>query len=80
MFGIKFGDELYSGLVLTDNLNFPIPKDMLVDIVKKFHSGSMFYINVEYQISSKLQGNVLVTEDVRIRVLIIIVLINLKGL
>lgn len=78
VFGIKFGDEVYSGLVLTDNLGFPIPKDMLVDIVKKFHNGSMFYINVDYQISSSLQGHVLVTETVRFRVLLTAVSIQLS--
>lgn len=80
VFGIKFGDEMYSGLVLTDNLGFPIPKDMLVEIVKKFHNGSMFYINVDYQISSSLQGNVLVTEHVRFCLLIEVVSLNLKCL
>lgn len=57
VFGIKF-DAISSGLLLTDNLGFPIPKNMLADIVKKFHNGSMFYINVDFQISSSLQGNI----------------------
>lgn len=65
IFGIKFNDVSYSVLILTDNLGFPIPEHMLAEIVKTFHNGSMFYINVEYQISSSLQGNLsLVTESV----------------
>lgn len=66
IFGIKFDAVPYSGLILTDNLGFPIPKHMFTEIVKTYHNGSMFYVNVEYQISSSLQGNLfLVTESVR---------------
>lgn len=51
IFGIKFNDVPYSGLILTDNLGYPIPTYMFPEIVKTFHNGSMFYINVQYQTS-----------------------------
>lgn len=57
-FGIKFGDNADSGLVLSDNLGFPIPSRILGDIIKQFHNGSMFYINVEYQISASSKKNI----------------------
>lgn len=55
---MKFGNAVNSGLLLTDNLGSPIPKHMLADIVKSFHTGSMFYIKIEYQICSSMQGNI----------------------
>lgn len=65
VFGLKFGADVYSGLMLTDNLGFPIPRNLLVDVIKNFHNGSMFYINVEYQISDTRRGHIeLVTPTV----------------
>lgn len=57
-FDINHGSDIFSGLVLTDNLGFPIPKNLLADIIKNFHKGSMFYVNVEYQISDSRQGTI----------------------
>lgn len=65
VFGLKFGADVFSGLVLTDNLGFEIPKNLLVDVIKNFHNGSMFYINVEYRISDSCRGQIeLVTPTV----------------
>ncbi|XP_031617244.1 uncharacterized protein LOC116337077 [Contarinia nasturtii] len=57
VFGLKFGADVYSGLILTDNLGFAIPRNLLADVIKKFHNGSMFYINVEYEISDTRRGH-----------------------
>lgn len=55
-FGLKFGADVYSGLILTDNLGFPFSRNLLVAVIKNFHNGSMFYINIEYQISDTRRG------------------------
>lgn len=65
VFGLKFGADVYSGLILTDNLGFGIPRNLLVEVIKNFHNGSNFYINVEYQISDTRRGHIeLVTPTV----------------
>lgn len=58
IFGLKFGADVYSSLILTDNLGFPIPRNLLADVIKSFHNGSMFYVNVEYQISDMRRGHI----------------------
>lgn len=65
VFGLKFGADVYSGLILTDNLGFAIPRNLLFAVIKNFHNGSNFYINVEYQISDTRRGHIeLVTPTV----------------
>lgn len=45
---MKITDGSNTVLILTDNMGAPISVDKFVNIVKTFHSGSMFYINVQY--------------------------------
>lgn len=72
VFGLKFGADVFSGLVLTDNLGFGIPKNLLADVIKNFHNGSMFYVNVQYRISDSCRGQIeLVTPMVSFRLSII---------
>lgn len=71
IFGLKFGADVFSGFVLKDYLGFVIRKNLLADIIKNFHNGSMFYINVEYQMSDSCRGQIeLVTPMVSFRLII----------
>lgn len=48
-FSIIIKPDLQPVLVLTDNLNMPVPQSQFENVLKTFHAGSMFYLNAEMQ-------------------------------
>lgn len=48
-FNVNIDKELAPVLILTDNLGMQVPKNQFVNVLRTFHSGSMFYLNAELQ-------------------------------
>lgn len=65
-FNVKITDGSNTVLILTDNLGAPIAVNKFNNIVKTFHRGSMFYINVQYESAFANSTTAVVTPMVRL--------------
>lgn len=50
-FKIKVDHDLMPEMLLSDNLNTPIPEKDFATILKTFHKGSLFFVNVRIEAS-----------------------------
>lgn len=65
VFNIEMNNNIFSGMVLNDNLGVPIPIRMLENVIKDFRKGSQYFINVQFDIADSRRGNIeIVTEAV----------------
>lgn len=65
MFDVKITDGASDILILTDNIDTPIVVNEFEDIIKTYHRGSMFYVNVQYESTNVNRSLAVVTPMVR---------------